>query len=202
MAVQLIWGGVAMIKVGVLVEGRSDQKLIESSSFKNFFRKCKIKVVSTIPANGYGNLKAHKVKALIETLERLPDRPDKIILLADMNGAPCYTKRKKDFKHKGINLIIIAKQSIESWLLADTNTMRKRTGNKQFYEPTPENPDRGAWAKLQNALQQHHKKDKSKTKVAMGFVKCGFDIERAAKHKNCPSARYFVDKLRGLTKGK
>lgn len=151
-----------MIKVGFLVEGDSDRKLLESQSFKDFFRECQIDVINIIATKGCYNMSSNKVEVFVNKLKKLKKSPDKIILLADMNSAPCYTKRIKNFKHADIDLIIIAKQSIESWLLADTKAMQKKTGNQQFKENTPENIAEGAWPKLQNIWSHKHKKPTKK----------------------------------------
>ena len=56
--------------------------------------------------------------------------------------APCIRERKDIIGSDGIDLVVIARQAIESWLLADTDAMRRWLNDPTFYEAKPEMPSK------------------------------------------------------------
>jgi len=125
-----------MVTVGFVVEGPSDKKLVESESFQAWLgEECGLDLVPpVVDAGGNGRMCSRKIIAYIEEL-RIEANPDKVVVLADLDPdscAPCISKRKEIIGNTGIDLIVIASRAIESWFLADTEAMRRWTGDKDF----------------------------------------------------------------------
>lgn len=193
-----------MIRVGFIVEGPSDKKLIDSQRFKDWLRdECRLEIVDPIvDARGNGNMCSRKIPDLVDGLKKQA-KPDRIVVLADLDPdqcAPCITERKKLIGSAGIDLVVIAKKAMESWFLADTEAMRRWTGDDTFYEPSPEDMDNMPWDRLK-AIKNKNGRGPGDTKRIFARTiinKCGFDVRRAAKHPACPSARYFVERVCAL----
>ena len=196
-----------MVTVGFVVEGDSDEFLPQSQAFRNWLRdECNLEVVDpVVNAGGNGNMCNRKIKDYVDKL-RIQANPDKVVVLADLDPdqcAPCIEKRKEIIgDNNGIDLVVIARKAIESWFLADTEAMRSWTGDKDFHEDLPETMEGMPWERLkQIGIDMGRCPGSSKPSFAKKFIrKNGFDVRRAGNHPNCPSARYFVEKLCALGK--
>ncbi len=195
-----------MVKVGFVVEGISDKKLIESTSFKEWAKQeCGLEILDeVVNAGGNGNMCTQKIEIYIQKLI-VQAQPDKIVVLVDLDPedcAPCITERKKMIANKNIDLVVIACKAMESWFLADTQAMRKWLDNVNFYENKPEETKTMPWEYLKElGIKYKGRGPGSKVRCARMFLnQYAFEVKRAAKHPNCPSARYFVDKLCALGK--
>lgn len=193
-----------MVTVGFVVEGPSDKKLVESELFQTWLREdCGLDVASPIMnAGGKGQMCSRKIIEHVEKL-RIQANPDKVVVLADLDPercAPCITKRKEIIGNAGIDLIVIARKALESWFLADTEAMRRWTGNDGFQEHRPETLPEMPWDRLKE-IGRHTGRGPGANKIlfARKFIgHHGFDVRRAAGHPACPSARYFVERLCAL----
>lgn len=108
-------------------------------------------------------------------------------------------ERKKTIGSKDIDLVLIAKKALESWFLADTEAMRRWLGDDTFCEIAPETRTGMPWDRLKELGHKKRIKPKSKVAFSRQFIHDhGFDVRRAAQHANCPSARYFVERLCAL----
>lgn len=201
MALQLAWWRTAMVTVGFVVEGDSDEFLPLNPIFRDWLlNECNIVVVDpVVNAGGNGNMCTNKIGIFVDKL-RIQANPDMIIVLADLDPekcAPCITKRKGIIGTNGIDLIVIACKAMESWFLADTAAMRSWTGNNDFYEPFPENCEGMPWDRLKQIGREIKRgPGNNKPGFARRFINnYGFDVRRAAAHPNCPSACYFIEKL-------
>lgn len=195
-----------MVTVGFVVEGDSDEFLPQSPAFRDWLRKeCNLEVVDpVVNAGGNGNMCNRKIKDYVDKL-RIQAKPDKVVVLVDLDPnqcAPCIEERKKIIGREGIDLVVVARKAIESWFLADTEAMRSWTGNNDFYEAAPESEEGMPWERLkQLGRDMGRGPGNSKPGFAKKFIhKNGFDVRRAGNHPNCPSARYFVEKLCALGK--
>ncbi|MFZ2726172.1 MAG: hypothetical protein WAX77_07985 [Methylococcaceae bacterium] len=193
-----------MVTVGFIVEGASDKKLVESQSFQDWLQQdFNLKVIKTIEVGGNGKMCSRKIKEYVDILKKL--KPDRIVVLADLDPekcAPCITKRKEIIGTENIDLVVIARKAIESWFLADTQAMRNWTKCSDFFEPNPELEltHEMPWDRLRTISQEKYNRGLGcKVTFARTFIhKNNFSISRAAEHPNCPSAKYFVDKLKSL----
>ena len=193
-----------MVTVGFVVEGDSEKRLVESELFKKWLREdCNLEVVDPVVDAG-GKMDSVHIGTFVRNLKKIA-KPDKIVVLADLDPdsrVPCVEKRKKLIGSQGIDLVVIARKAIESWFLADTKAMREWLGDDIFYEDTPETLDGKPWDRLRE-LGPKSKRGRgpgpSHSMFAGKFI-CGhgFDVKRAAQHDQCPSARYFVERLCAL----
>ena len=191
-----------MVTVGFIVEGDSDKKLIESPTFKEWAKQeFQLEILdNVIQAGGNGNMCSRNIATYVSLLKK-QSNPDKIVVLADLDPekcAPCITKRKEIIGKKDIDLVIIACKAMESWFLADTHAMQLWTKDSHFFEQAPEQTSDMPWERLKEiALTKTGRgTGRSKISFARKFIEIHkFDISRAAQHPNCPSAKYFVEKL-------
>ena len=192
-----------MVTVGFVVEGPSDRWLIESELFRKWLREdCNLEVVDpVVDAAGNGNMCNRNIGAFVKNL-RTEAKPDKVVVLADLDPderVPCVQARKEVIGSQGIDLIVIAKKAIESWFLADTKAMSRWLGAAAFYEKAPETLDGMPWDRLKELGRKRGSGPGPKVSFPRKFILCHeFDVRRAAQHANCPSARYFVERLCAL----
>lgn len=194
-----------MVTVGFVVEGASDERLVNSDSFKNLLESnYGLEIVKVISADGNSNMCSRLIGTYIDLLKKQAN-PDRIIVLADLDPekcAPCITKRKEIIGNQHIDLVVIARKAMESWFLADTIAMQLWTKDQDFYEEYPEKTAQMPWDRLKEIALEKTGRGAGKCKInfARKFIKNHqFDIRRAAEHPNCPSAKYFVEKLNSLT---
>jgi hypothetical protein len=189
-----------MVTVGFVVEGDSDEFLPQSPAFRAWLRdEYQLEVLDpVVNAGGNGNLCSHKIGVFVEKL-KIQASPDKLVVLADLDPgqcAPCIEARKQLMGAPEVDLVVIARKAIESWFLADTEAMRRWSGNDTFYDPEPEVMTGMPWDRLKQVGRERGRGPGSKIAFARKFIRDHqFDVRRAASHPNCPSARYFVEKL-------
>ncbi len=193
-----------MVTVGFVVEGESETLLVKSEVFRQWLREnCNLEVVDpVVDAAGNGNMHSRNIGASIKNL-RTRANPDKVVVLADLDPdkhVPCVQARKKIIGSQGIDLVAIAKKAIESWFLADTEAMREWLGDNAFYEVAPETVTGMPWDRLKELRDKRGRGPGREGFVfARKFIRNhGFDVRRAALHDQCPSARYFVERLCAL----
>lgn len=193
-----------MVTVGFVVEGASEKRLVENELFQKWLREdCNLKEVDpVVDAAGNGNMCSHNIETFVNNLRTVAN-PDKVVVLADLDPdtcAPCVQKRKEIIGSQGIDLIAIAKKAMESWFLADTMAMRQWLGDDTFYETHLETLDEMPWDRLKKLRTQKGRgPGATKLSFARKFIRDhGFDVRRAARHSQCPSAHYFVEHLCAL----
>lgn len=191
-----------MVTVGFVVEGASDKKLVESQSFRDWLiQDCQLQVIDqVVDVGGNGNLCARNIAFYVNLLKK-QHNPDKVVVLADLDPekcAPCIAKRKEIIGSENIDLVIIARKAIESWFLADTDAMESWTKRSSFFEEYPEQTFSMPWERLKEIGLQTIGRGPGSSKIAFAdkFINHHkFSVVKAAQHPNCPSARYFVEKL-------
>ena len=193
-----------MVTVGFVVEGASEKRLVESELFRKWLHEdCNLEVVDpVVDAAGNGNMCSRNIETFVKNL-RTSAKPNKVVVLADLDPdtcAPCVQKRKEIIDCQGIDLVAIAKKSMESWFLADTMAMRQWLGDDAFCETHPETLAEMPWDRLKKLRTQKGRGPGStKLSFARKFIRDHeFDVRRAARHSQCPSARYFVERLCAL----
>src|SRR6266487_787417 len=122
-----------MVTAGFIVEGDSEAILIKDISFLTFLQSLNVHsskelVINVEGKNNLYHLSAdftfieRKVKGWIDTL--FAKGVEVIFFLIDFdNSDPCFTQFKSKVYHLKHNHIIIAKQALEAWYLADNNTL-------------------------------------------------------------------------------
>jgi hypothetical protein len=180
------------VKLGFIVEGDTEKILLDSPEFKSFLFSQNISFVDpVINAGGNGNLLPHNIIEYIDVLKQ--KGADKIIVLTDLDEAKCFTEVKNRIDGQDL-IICIAKKKIESWFLSDTNALSSLLRARESCE-FPEdviNP----FEYLSERRQFHQGRGFGDKKIlAKLMLRNGFSIENAMDHPNCPSAKYFYNKL-------
>jgi len=192
-----------MVTVGFVVEGDSDKYLVESELFQTWLREeCNLEMVDrVVNAKGQSEMRGRNIEDKVRLL-RQETNPDKVVVLADLDPderVPCIQERKKIIGSQGIDLVVIAKKAMESWFLADTESRRRWLGDGTFYEMAPDMLTGMPWDRLKELGRKRGRGPGTKVRFSRKFIRDhGFDIRRAARHDQCPSARYFVSRLCAL----
>lgn len=194
-----------MVKVGFVVEGDCEKLLLESTSFRDWAQKHGIEVCfPIINARGGGNLCPQQLGGFVEAC-MTQAQPEKIVVLTDLECDPCVTRTKQRIGTDGIDQICVAKKALESWFLADTLALQTWLGLPDIEEADPELQNEEAakmpWQHLKDLSQRHNVRGPGANKLIFTkrmLSKYGFSLENAAAHPNCPSAGYFLKKLKGF----
>jgi hypothetical protein len=186
-----------VVKVGFIVEGETEKLIIDSENFQSLLTELKIDCVSeAINASGNGNLLPQNIIPFRETLKDLG--AEYIIILTDKDNDACITMTRQRVTEREKQIIIVAVQQIESWFLADSQTLSTMTEPDFFFE-LPESAS-VPFETIGNLILT--KKGRGigtrKTRFALNFLRNGFSHQRVAQHPNCHSAAYFLNKLRSL----
>ncbi len=183
-----------MVKIGFIYDGETEKVILKSNMFKDLLTKYKFELAGVIKYTG------GKIKRDTDMLINRKNA-EKVIIIKDLeqlsDEKALLNELKKKEKITDKNILIIVEKMIEAWFLADTTTIRKILKNnkiKEFNSPENEtNPHRT----LRNKLGNNYK-NLGKPAIAKLFIKYGFTIENAAKHKQCHSAKNFLKKIRKL----
>lgn len=186
-------------KVGFICEGETEKIIVESASFLQLLANLKLQFVKAVDAAGNGNLLPKNIENHLITMKRY--EADYVIILTDLDEDICITKTKERIKDNLPEnaIIIISVKAIESWFLADSvtlSTIFKRNFLFEFPEKVNQKPIDVINQLFQENLNRGIGKDKPK--LAKFMLKNGFDLNNAVKHANCPSALYFLNKLKQI----
>lgn len=186
-----------MVKIGFVCEGFTEQILLLSENFQQFLASINLHLVNVINATGSGNLLPHNISGYIESLEK--DGAEEIFIFTDLDNDICITKTKERIQAREKDIVIIAVKKIEAWFLANDSAMRILLSNSDFSYLFPEN-ETEPFETINSLLVKHKgrgvgKKSAGKIKLVHKLLELGFEITESAKHSNCYSAKYFIDKL-------
>jgi len=185
------------LRIGFICEGKTEKNVIESDSFQQWLRQQDFDcILPVIDAKGNGNLLPQRIDVLRQEL--LDQKAEKIFVITDLDVDNCITSTRQRITERDDQIIIVAVRQIESWFLSDTPTLQYLFGDYTFVIDKPEQ-DINPFLTLQQLLLTKTKRGVgSKNILVSRMLKYGFTVERAAEHPNCPSARYFLDKLQTL----
>lgn len=184
-----------MVKVGFICEGDVEKIFVASEKFQELLIKQNLLCVHPIiNAAGKDNLLPHRIVEHRENLKR--NGAEVILILTDLDDNQCFARTKERIKAKENEIVVISVKQIESWLLADSETMSFFCKQNFFYEFPEEDsvPFETIRAELFRITGRGYGRN-AKLRFAKVFIDAGFSIENAAKHPNCPSANYFLSKL-------
>jgi hypothetical protein len=183
-----------MVKLGFIVEGGTEKRIIESTAFREYLISLNLGFVeAVIDAEGNGNLLP---MYLLHYIQILKDQgANKIIILTDLDLDACITVTKNRINAPNECLMIVAVKTIEAWFLSDRDTLQKIINNNGYVCPNPETIDDPFKEIRQLATNTGRGLGTSKIRIADKFIKEGFSIVNAADHANCLSAQYFINKL-------
>ncbi len=192
-----------MKKIGFICEGKSDRLILESTLFSKLLSKLNLQSVLVKNVEGNGNLLPDFMD---EHLSQMKDyKAEFVLILTDLDEDQCITKTKERINpHSYLSkfvFIVLSVKSIESWFLADSETMSS-IFRKNFHFPLPEKTEGKPFDIIKAALKNNMENSRgvgSKSILASLMLKHGFSIENASRHPNCPSATYFLSKLQEIS---
>ena len=193
-----------MVKIGFIVEGPSDAKIVRSENFLSLMVDNNIEIVDIIVPEGKthffhpkGNIEIiqEKVDSYIRILE--DKGAERIFFLVDLDTEPCFTSVKSKIPHRANDPIIVCKRALEAWYLADSEMMSSLLKEKYICENPEEIND--PFLELKNLLLEKTERGVGdKIILANKVLKEGFTLTKAAQHQNCLSAKYFIASLQSL----
>lgn len=184
-----------MVNLGFIVEGYTEKMVVRSENFLETLGQLQLNFIDVIDVEGGGNLLP---ETLEDSINLLMNRgADQIIIVTDLEDAPCITSVKSRIDSDSGCIVIVAVRAIEAWFLADTAAISTFIGrNYQCGEPEDlTNPF--LFIKTEK-LRLTNRGVNSKRLLCSRMLQSGFSIQSAAAHPNCPSAKYFFEKLKTL----
>ena len=155
-----------------------------------------------VVAGGHGKMRRQVAEGsgLATLLRKQVGDVDRIVVLADLDPSlkvQCITARKNQIDSEAVDLVVVARKAIESWFLADTKAIARWTTDDSYYEAHPETTPGMPWDRIKEVSTV--RRGRSKVWFAKRLInEHGFDIARAAEHPECPTARYFVERVSAL----
>jgi len=127
-----------MVKLGFIVEGKTEKLVIESDSFKKWLAASGCERINPVlDANGGGNLLPQHIEPMVNLLKGAG--AEHIIILTDLELDPNLDTVKNRITTTHTDLIFIAVKAIEAWFLADSQAMNSWLETTNFHEASPEN---------------------------------------------------------------
>ena len=190
-----------MVKIGFLVEGDTEKKIIRSQIFNEFLASNNLEAIPTLfPAKGnmgkdvFKNL--DKINSLIEILKE--KGAEHIFVIRDLEDLECVVLARNEINSESVQKVIVEK-TIESWFLADTEALQKVFSPDNIIVEFPEKIKNPFNELKQISKEKENRGISDKLIFAARMLNNGFSIENAAKHPNCDSAKYFIKKLKSLS---
>ena len=188
-----------MVNVGFIVEGGTEKIIIDSQPFKNFAATHGIHVVDpVIDARGNGNLLPSNIDNFIARLVK--SNANKIVVVTDADDFTIAEVKQRicpSGSPSKIDLVIVAVKAFEAWFLACDDLMKRALNFPGFCIDYPESTPHSPYDYIKSLANNNPnvRGPGTKTNFAKRVLKNGFSIEIAAQNPNCPSAKYFLDKL-------
>ncbi len=178
------------LKVGFICEGESDEYILQSTKFIELLKKFDLELVSIQPTGGNRQMEDGRIEAYYKGM--IARGCEKIVVLKDGDN-DCKTSKLKVGDYQNM-IITIAVREVENWYLADNQLIKNLNGtfNEIDFPESIQKPE-----KFINTICSKTYKG-SKPALANAVIRKGFSIENAAKHPNCPSAKYFINKLKSI----
>ena len=188
-----------MMKVGVICEGYTEKILLESAGFGMLMKSLNIELLQVINAEGCDNLLPHNIEPYTAILENAGAQF--IIIVTDLDEDSCVTETKKRISARKQDIVIVAVKKIEAWFLACSVSISHLIQKPQFKFDEPEK-EKEPFDTINQLLVDNTGRGvgrrSGKIKLAYRMLAIGFDLTNAAAHPNCPSATYFLRKLKEI----
>jgi hypothetical protein len=185
------------MKLGFICEGKTEKKIVESENFQQLLTDLNHTCVpDIIDAKGNGNLLPKYLDSFSQRLKA--NEAEKIIIITDLDEDACITLTKERIAAKEDHIIIVSVKKIEAWFLADSNCMSSICGTEIQHEFPEEvlNP----FETIKEYLISHTSRGiGDKILLAAKMINNNFSVANAAKHANCNSAKYLIQKLQSLS---
>ncbi|MFZ4797903.1 MAG: hypothetical protein ACOYMA_10435 [Bacteroidia bacterium] len=187
-----------MVKLGIIAEGDTETIFLKSNqSFQFLLKDLNIELVKVIDGEG-GGLNSSSLlnskKAILKDAGA-----NKIIVLTDLDELPDFETKKSQLDLLEIEAVIISRKAFEAWFLAETTCIRKAIESNDFYCENPEEIIKPFEEIKRLSIQNRNGRGYgSKPLLAKRMNTLGFDILKVSLHPNCPSAKYFINKLKQI----
>lgn len=184
------------MKIGFIVEGYTERIILKSDNFQAFLKVNELELIyEIIVAGSKDNLTQDKIELNVQILRE--NGAEVIMVLRDLDDCLNITEARSKIMTNDDIEKVIAVQAIESWFLADSQTLSMMFKTAfHLSEPEVVLP----FDKLKELRMQYEGRGIGDKKVfARTMVRAGFSIQNAAAHPNCPSATYFLNKLKQIT---
>ena len=186
------------MKIGFIVEGGAEKIILKSENFQDFAKSNNLEIIGIFDAGGKGNFTSYS-ENVSRFFKIFKDKlAQYIIIVTDIENDPCITYTKNSIykydENKQIELISV--KAIESWFLADSETLSK-VFQTDFVFPNLEEIDKLPFDQIKKEFLKYTKRgiSKSSNMLAKKMIRNGFSIINAANHPECKSAKYFIEKL-------
>lgn len=129
-----------VVKVGFLVEGDTEKKIILSDSFKAYCKSQNIEILSSIlPTKGQRGKDIFKNKEKIGAFVKIlkDNGADYIFVIRDLEDLTCIVEARNEIASDEVNKVIVVR-AIESWFTADTKAISSYFEQDSFYHDSPE----------------------------------------------------------------
>ena len=185
-----------MVKVAFICEDDAGKKIIDSPGFLQLLQENNLELVLPVyNARGKGNLTEENVRGLVDS--SLENGATYVFLITDMDLDACFTLTKQKLIQDSRCIIIVCKKAVEAWFLGDTQALCALLNRNAYFE-YPEDPVVPFDTINQLYKEAFNGRGISKPILPIKMLGRGFSIVNAANHPNCPSALYFLEKLRSL----
>jgi hypothetical protein len=188
-----------MVKIAFVVEGDCEMVMVNSRAFQEWCARNDLHVVAVMNAGGGGVFQPGHVPKLA-ALCRVQGA-DRVVLLVDLEDAPCITMRKTSLGAPvaGLDVIVIAVRAFESWLLADSRALSSWLKQRTDI-PDPEDRSTHPWERLKELARAVGARGPGSSHLQFArkmMDEHGFDVAAAAQHPACPSAAYLLRRAAG-----
>jgi|SaaInl8_200m_RNA_FD_contig_91_115641_length_4420_multi_3_in_0_out_0_5 hypothetical protein len=187
-----------MVDIVFLVEGESEEVLIDHLKEIKWFEQFNLNIKLIINVGGNGNFCSHNIGKFVSQAKML--KPDKIIIFTDLECDNCIEQTKERLGTCNDCTVVVSRKALESWFLSDTALMIKITNNSDFYYELPESTIDMPIDTIKLVLAQNNVRGTgpSKPRFIKRMIRDGFDIQRASQHQNSNSINYFIEKIKTI----
>ena len=187
-----------MVKVCFIVEGGCEKIVLKAVEFQTYLETQRIEQVGdVIDMDGKGNLKQSSTRMNTQVQLLRDAGAEWVIVLRDMDNAGSFDAVKQEVYQAPDVETCVAVQELEAWFLADSETLSVLL-QTNFNHDSPETVLKPFELLVALRMQYTGRGIGDKKVFARTMLATGFTIEQAARHPNCPSARYFLTKLQTL----
>jgi hypothetical protein len=185
-----------MVKVGFVVEGPSEKRLIDSANFQDLCTNVGLEVCRPIIVIGGVGDGGRDITGFIRDC-RHQAKPEKVLVLVDLENAPCFQVCKEKLGGSTTaDAVVIARRTLEAWFMADAEAFAQWTQDKICIPfPELEQDNFLLLAELAKTLGIRGPGVNHDSFARTMNNKYNFSLERAALHPHCPSAAYFLHAL-------
>ncbi|CAG4991137.1 hypothetical protein DYBT9275_00689 [Dyadobacter sp. CECT 9275] len=189
--------GYTLVRIGFVVEGYTERIILKSDGFREYLKEKNLQLIhEIIVAGSKDNLAPARITSYVQVLR--DNGAEVIVVLRDLDDCLSIEEAKSKVISDTDIEKVIAVQAIESWFLADSKTLGDILNVPDFYFDMPEELV-APFEKLKELRMKYSGRGIGDKKVfARIMVSNGFSVQRAASHPNCPSAKYFLNKLESL----